>query len=283
MVVHSPLREQAAPLIIRPSKGWTMLNLQELWQYRELMFFLTWRDIKVLYKQTVMGGIWAVLQPFLTMIAFSIIFGKLVGVPSEGVPYPVFAYCALLPWQLFAYSLTESSNSVVANQNLITKVYFPRLVIPLSTVLAGLVDFVIAFIVLVFMLGYYQIYPTLSSALMLPFFLFLCVCLATGAGVWLSALNVLYRDVRYTIPFLTQVWLFATPIAYPSTLIPEPWRVLYGINPMAGVVEGFRWALLGTGKASGFMIVVSVAVTFVVLISGLYFFRRIERRFADIV
>lgn len=271
-----------AGTVIRPSKGWAALDLAELWRYRELIFFLSWRDIKVRYKQTALGIAWAVIQPVSTMVVFSLFFGQLAGIPSDGLPYPIFAYCALLPWQLFAYSLTESSNSLVANQNLITKVYFPRLVIPLSSVLASLVDFVIAFGVLVGLMGYYHIVPT-QAAWTLPLFVLLAVSLALGVGLWLSALNVQYRDVRYTLPFLTQVWLVATPIAYPSSLVPEQWRALYGINPMAGVVEGFRWALLGTGKAPGNMLAVSVLATLVIFVSGLYYFRRMERIFADTV
>lgn len=274
--------QAAAVLVIRPSKGWTALDLRDLWQYRELMFFLTWRDITVRYKQTALGIAWAVIPPVFTMIVFSIFFGRLAGIPSDGVPYPLFAYCALVPWQLFAHALTESSNSLVANQNLITKVYFPRLVIPLSAVLGGLADFLVAFGVLIGMMAYYHVAPT-WSVWMLPLFLLLVAGLSAGVGLWLSALNVRYRDVRYTIPFLTQVWLFATPIAYPSSLVPEQWRAFYGINPMAGVVEGFRWALLGTGKAPGALLAVSAVTALVILVSGLYFFRRMERTFADMV
>lgn len=282
MTAHLGSAEEPAILVIQPSKGWAALGLAELWRYRELIFFLSWRDIMVRYKQTTLGIAWAVLQPVFTMVVFSVFFGRLAGMPSDGLPYPIFVYCALLPWQLFAYSLTESSNSLVANQQLITKVYFPRLVIPLSAVLASLVDFVIAFVLLIGMIWYYHIIPT-QALWTLPLFVLLAVSLALGVGLWLSALNVRYRDVRYTLPFLTQVWLFATPIAYPSSLVPEPWRVLYGINPMAGVVEGFRWALLGTGKAPGNMLTVSVLVTLVILVSGLYYFRRMERTFADTV
>lgn len=274
--------EGPAVYVLRSSKGWTALNLAELWQYRELIFFLTWRDIKVRYKQTAFGIAWAVIQPVFTMVVFSVFFGRLAGIPSDGLPYPVFAYCALLPWQLFAYSLTESSNSLVANRQLLTKVYFPRLVIPVSAVLASLVDFVIAFGVLIGMMGYYHIIPT-QAVWMLPVFVLMAVAAALAVGLWLSALNVQYRDVRYTIPFLTQVWLFATPIAYPSSLVPDAWRLLYGINPMAGVVEGFRWALLGTGKAPGGMFLVSAVMVVALLVSGLYYFRQMERTFADMV
>jgi lipopolysaccharide transport system permease protein len=256
--------------------------LRELWEYRELLYFLVWRDVKVRYKQTVLGAAWAILQPFLTMVVFSIFLGRLAGIPSEGIPYPIFAYTALLPWQLFAHALTESGNSLVANQQLITKVYFPRLVIPISAVLAGLVDFCIAFVVLLGMMVYYGVLPT-KAVLALPLFLLLALATALAVGLWLSALNVQYRDVRYTLPFLTQFWLFATPIAYPSTLIPEQWRVVYGLNPMAGVVEGFRWALLGTGQGAGPMVVVSAIVVTALLIGGLVYFRWMESSFADII
>lgn len=276
------LGDEAVILVIRPSKAWRALDLKEMWQYRELVFFLSWRDIQVRYKQTALGVAWAVIQPVFTMVVFSLFFGRLARIPSDGLPYPIFAFCALLPWQLFAYSLTESSNSLVANQQLITKVYFPRMVIPVSAVVASLVDFAIAFVVLIGMIGYYRIIPT-QAIWTLPLFVLLAVSLALGVGLWLSALNVRYRDVRYTLPFLTQVWLVATPIAYPSSLVPEQWRALYGINPMAGVVEGFRWALLSTGKAPGPMLTVSVLVTLVIFVSGLYYFRRMERTFADTV
>lgn len=267
---------------IRPSKGWVSFNLRDLLEYRELLYFLIWRDVKVRYKQTILGFAWAILQPFLTMVVFSIFFGRLAGVPSDNVPYPIFTYTALLPWQLFAYALTESSNSIVSNQNLITKVYFPRLIIPLSAVLAGMVDFSIAFVMLVAMMLLYGIVPTLNI-LTLPFFILLAIAAALAVGLWLSALNVQYRDVRYIIPFLTQFWLFATPIAYSSSLVPEPWHTWYGLNPMAGVVEGFRWALLGTGTTNSSLLVVSIFVVFVMLISGLAYFRRMEKTFADVV
>jgi lipopolysaccharide transport system permease protein len=271
-----------AILVIRPSRGWLRLNLGELWQYRELIYFLAWRDIRVRYKQTMLGAAWAVIQPFLTMVIFSIIFGQLAKIPSDGVPYPVFAYSALLPWQLFAYALAQSSNSLVANQHLITKVYFPRLAIPISTILAGLLDFLIAFVVLIAMMMYYGMTPT-AAVWTLPVFLLLAVGTALGIGLWLSALNVQYRDIRYAVPFLTQIWLFATPIAYPSSLIPSAWRTLYGLNPMAGVVEGFRWALLGTGSPPAGLLGVSTVIALGVLLSGLYYFRRMEKTFADMV
>ena len=267
-------------LVVRPTKGWISLQLRDLWRYRELVFFLTWRDISVRYKQTVLGAAWAIIQPFFTMLVFSIFFGNLAKVPSDGLPYPVFTFCALLPWQLFAYSLGEAGNSLVANQNLITKVYFPRVVIPLAATMGGLLDFVIAFGVLLVMMLFYRITPT-GAVWMLPLFVLLALITALGAGLWLSALNVEYRDVRYTIPFLTQFWMFLTPIAYPSSMVPEQWRALYGINPMVGVVEGFRWALLGKGSPPGVLMGVSVLAALLLLVSGLYYFRRMERTFAD--
>jgi lipopolysaccharide transport system permease protein len=267
-------------LVIRPSKGWVSLNLNDLWRYRELVFFLTWRDISVRYKQTVLGAAWAILQPFFTMVVFSVFFGLLAKVPSDGLPYPVWSFCALVPWQLFAYSLAESGNSLVANQNLITKVYFPRVVIPIAATLGGLVDFAIAFVFLIGMMLFYHVTPT-SAIWTLPLFVLLAILTALGAGLWLSALNVEYRDVRYMITFLIQFWMFLTPIAYPSSIVPARFRVLYGLNPMAGVVEGFRWALLGNGQAPGPMTAVSVVIAFVLFFSGLAYFRRMERSFAD--
>lgn len=269
-------------LIIRPSRGWLRLNLHELWEYRELLYFMVWRDVKVRYKQTALGAAWAILQPVASMLVFSVFFGKLAKMPSEGIPYPVFVFAALLPWQLFAYALTESSNSLVTNQNLIKKVYFPRLVIPISAVLSGLVDFAISFVVLLGMMVYYRIRPGIEI-LALPLFVLLAVATALAVGLWLAALNVQFRDVRYTLPFLTQFWLFLTPVAYPSGLVPGDWRWLYGLNPMAGVVEGFRWALLGIhGGFRGLVLVSAVAVV-VLLFGGLAYFRRMERTFADVV
>ena len=267
---------------IRPQTGWTAVGLKELWEYRELLYFLTWRDIKVRYKQTVLGAAWAIIQPFFMMVVFSLFFGYLARVPSDGLPYPIFAYCALLPWQLFAHSLTESSNSLVANERLITKVYFPRLVVPISAVLGGLLDFAIAFVILLLMMAYYGVRPT-WAIVTLPAFLLLAMLTALGVGLWLSALNVKYRDVRYTITFLIQFWLFATPVAYSASIVPARWRALYGLNPMAGVVEGFRWALLGKSTGPGALQAVSVTVVILILIGGLYYFRRMEAEFADVV
>jgi lipopolysaccharide transport system permease protein len=269
-------------LVIEPTRGFVRLNLREVWAYRELLYFLVWRDVKVRYKQTALGAAWAILQPVMTMLVFSVFFGRLAKMPSDGIPYPVFAFTALLPWQLFAYALTESSNSLVGSQNLITKVYFPRLVIPLAAVLAGLVDFGIAFVVLLGLMWHYGIVPTAAVAL-LPLFVLFAITTALSVGLWLSSLNVKYRDVRYTIPFLTQFWLFATPVAYPSSLVPEKWRALLGLNPMAGVVEGFRWALLGRSDAPGPLLAVSVAAVAVLFVGGLMYFRQTERTFADLV
>lgn len=246
-----------SPMLIRPASGWVPLNLAELWEYRELLYFLTWRDIKVRYKQTVLGAAWAVIQPLGMMLVFTIFFGHLVGVPSDGLSYPIFAYTALLPWQLFSRALTDANTSLVVNERLITKVYFPRLLIPVSAVLASLVDFAIAFVLLLGMMVFYGIVPT-GFVLMLPLFVLFALMTALGIGFWLSALNAQYRDVRYTLPFLTQFWLFATPVVYPASLVSDQWRLLYGLNPMIGVVEGFRWALLGKTGAPDAMWAVSL-------------------------
>ncbi len=267
---------------IEPTHGWVSLQLREIWEYRELLYFLIWRDIKVRYKQTVLGAAWAIIQPVFTMIVFSIFFGRLAGLPSDGFPYPIFSFTALLPWQLFAFALSESGNSLVANQRLITRIYFPRLIIPAAAVIAGLVDFAIAFVVLLGMLAYYHISIT-WAILTLPFFILFALATALAVGLWLSVLNVNYRDVRYVIPFLTQFWLFITPIAYSSSLVPEWARPFYGLNPMVGVVEGFRWAMLGKQVGGGYMILVSVAVVIVLLIGGLMYFRRMEKTFADVM
>jgi homopolymeric O-antigen transport system permease protein len=276
------LASPEAHIVIEPPRGWAALDLKELWQYRELLFFLAWRDIKLRYKQTALGAAWAILQPLLTMIVFSVIFGELAKLPSDGIPYPIFTYTALLPWQLFAFALANSSNSLINSQNLISKVYFPRLIIPLASTLAGLLDFVIAFLVLLGMMAYYHIVPTLAI-LYLPLFLLLALLSALAVGIWLSALSVEYRDVRYIVPFLTQFWMYATPIAYASSLIPEAWRLLYGLNPMTGVVDGFRWALLGMDIQNGLMIGVSAIVVLSMFISGLYYFRQMENNFADVI
>jgi len=267
---------------IDPPDGWAPIGFRELWEYRELLYFLMWRDIKVRYKQTALGAAWAIIQPVFMMLVFTLFFGKLAKVPSDNLPYSVFTFTALLPWQLFSHALTESSNSLVSNQNLISKVYFPRLVVPISAVLGGLVDFAIAFVILLGLILYYGIVPS-WAIFTLPAFVLLAVATALAVGLWLSALNVQYRDVRYTIAFLIQFWLFATPVAYPSSIVPEKWRALYGLNPMVGVVEGFRWALLGKANPPGIQLWVSCAVVVLLLTAGLYYFRRMEQQFADIV
>jgi lipopolysaccharide transport system permease protein len=274
----------AVPFLhIEPSKGWVSLRLRELWEYRELLFFLTWRDIKVRYKQTLLGAAWAIIQPFFTMVVFSIFFGRLAGVSSDGIPYPIFSYAALVPWSFFSQGLTQASNSLVGGASLITKVYFPRLAMPIATVFSGVVDFLLAFVVLIGMMFYYGIAPTIN-VLWLPLFVLLAMVTALGSGLWLSAMNVQFRDVRYTVPFMTQFWMFMTPIAYPSSLIEQPWvRTLYGLNPMTGVVEGFRWALLGTDTQPGPIIIASAAVSLLLLVSGAFYFRRMEKTFADVV
>lgn len=270
--------------VIKPGRGWTGLRLRELWEYRELVLVLTWRTVLVRYKQTVLGIGWALLQPFFLMVVFSLFFGHLAGFDKRtDIPYPIFAYAALVPWTFFANSLTQSSNSLVGSANLFTKVYFPRLSLPLSSVLATLVDFAVAFTLLVGMMVYYDTYPRVIAVVLLPALILLAFCTALGVGLWLSALNVRYRDVRYTLPFLTQLWLFVTPVVYPATIVPERFHSLLGVNPMSGVVEGFRWALLGAGPAPGPMLAVSAGTALVILATGAAFFRRMERTFADVV
>lgn len=278
------LATAADGLVIRiaPSKGWVSLRLGELWEYRELLYFLSWRDVKIRYKQTILGAGWAIIQPFFTMLIFSLFFGRLAKMPSDGIPYPLFSYTALVPWTLFANGLNQASNSLVANATMVKKVYFPRLIVPISTVMAGIIDFVLAFLLLLGMMFYYGVAPT-ANVLWLPLFLLLTLVTSLGFSLWFSAMNVQFRDVRYITPFLIQIWLFATPIAYPSSLLHEPWRTLYGLNPMVGVVEGFRWALLGTQPAPGPIVIVSSTVALAVLVSGTYYFRRLEKTFADVV
>jgi lipopolysaccharide transport system permease protein len=277
-----------APLIIEPSRGWIHLRLGEAWEYRELLYFLVWRDVKVRYKQTLLGAAWAVLQPLMTMIVFTIFFGRLANVGSDGVPYPVFSYAGLLPWTFFAQGLSQSSDSLVGSANLIRKVYFPRLVIPMASVLAAIVDFAVAFVVLIGLMGYYKVAPT-AAVIFLPLFLLLAFATALGVGMWLSALTIEYRDVRYIVPFFVQLWLFVTPVIYPMSRVTPKMRELgiptwlYGLNPMAGVVEGFRWALLGTATRPGPVLAASVVVALAILISGAFYFRRMERTFADVV
>jgi len=273
---------QIPVIYLKPSTGWLPLDFGELWRYRELIFFLTWRDIKVRYKQAVLGIAWAVLQPLLTMAIFNLIFGVLLKTPSQGLPYPLFALTALLPWQLFATALQRSSISLVGNANLITKIYFPRIAVPLATIFAALIDFSVSFIVLLGVMAYYGVWPGLNI-LWLPLFVLLTLLTSLAVGLWLSALNVQYRDIQHMVPFLVQVWMYASPIVYPIETIPAGlWRSLYSLNPMVGVIQGFRWSLIG-GDRPDITMLISVGVVLVLLISGLYYFRRMEKTFADIV
>ncbi len=268
--------------IIEPQKGWLSLDLKEVWAYRDLLSILVWRDVSVRYKQSIVGIGWAVIQPVMTMIIFTVVFGRFAGLPSDGIPYPLFSFCALLPWNYFAQSLSGSSDSLVGASNLITKVYFPRLVIPLSRVFAGMIDFGIAFIILLGMMLWYRVIPG-SAVLLFPLFLLIAMLSALGTGLWLTALNVKYRDVRFVVPFLVQFWLYASPVAYSTSLVPEKWQWLYSLNPMVGVIEGFRWSLLGKSAPDFGMIGISFAIVLALLITGLYYFRRMEQTFADIV
>lgn len=268
--------------VIEPTHGWVGLQLGELWDYRELLYFFTWRDIKVRYKQTVLGAAWAIIQPFFTMVIFSVFFGSLLNVPSDEIPYPIFSYAALVPWQFFVSGLGQAANSLVGSAQMLRKIYFPRLVMPIATILSNLVDFGLAFVVLLGMMLYFGTIPD-ANIIWLPAFLLLALVTALGAGLWLAVMNVQFRDIRYAVPFITQFWFFATPITYPSSLLEEPWRTLYGINPMAGVVEGFRWALLGSGNPPGPMALVSGIAAVILLVSGLFYFRRMEKTFADVV
>ncbi len=273
---------EVAETVIEPTHEWLSLRLGEVWRYRELLYFITWRDVKVRYKQAVLGIAWAIIQPLMTMVIFSLIFGQLAKLPSEGLPYPVFIYCGLLPWQLFAGALQKGGTSLVGNAHLITKVYFPRLIIPLSAVAGGLVDFAISFVVLFGLMIYFGIAPS-WSILWLPLFVLFTVLTALAVGLWVSALNVHYRDVQHIIPFMVQAWMFISPVAYSVELIPEgPWRILYGINPLTGVIQGFRWALLG-GHPPDELMAVSMIVVGVLLLSGLFYFKRMEKTFADVV
>ncbi|MEK6222586.1 MAG: ABC transporter permease [Chloroflexota bacterium] len=277
-------------VMLKPSKGWTSLNLGDLWRYRELAFFLTWRDIKVRYKQTALGALWAIIQPLMQMIVFNFLFGSMGKIPTGDIPRPIFTFAALLPWNLFSKALSDASRSLVSNRNMITKVYFPRLLVPLSSILSGVVDFAIAFVILLGMMMYYG-FPLTSAIWAMPLFLILALMAALGVGLWLSAWNLHYRDVRYMLPFVTQLWMFLTPIAYPlseaadklATILPGNLDKLYYLNPMVGVVEGFRWALLGTEQAPIEALIYAVAVSLVLLISGMFYFRRMERTFADMV
>jgi lipopolysaccharide transport system permease protein len=266
---------------IRAARGWAPLNLKDLWNYRELLYFLTWRQIKVRYKQTALGFLWAIIQPFTMMVVFSVFFGNLLNAPSDGIPYPLFSFAGLLPWNLFAQGLSYSSNSLVADSNLIKKVYFPRLVMPLSGIFPPLVDFCFAFLVLIGMMIYYSQGVTIR-VLALPAFVLLAMAVAAGVGLWLSALNAKYRDIQYTVPFVIQLWLFASPVAYASSILPQSSQIIYGLNPMSGVIEGFRWALLGT-QPPGYLLLVSTAIVVVILISGFYYYKRSENSFVDVL
>lgn len=277
----TPFLIKSPVLRIMPPGRWWVLPIDQLWHYRELLYFFVWRDIKVRYKQTAIGAAWAVLQPLLTMLVFSLFFGRLAHIPSDGLPYPIFYYCALLPWMYFSASLQSATNTIVDNQRLITKVYFPRLILPLSAVLSGLVDFGVSFLMLIIMLIYYGI-PLTVAALWIPAFLLLAVFTALGVGLWLSALNALYRDVRYVLPFLVQLWMFGSPVAYPSSIVPGKWRTLYGLNPMVGVIEGFRWTLTGHGHPPGRLFFLSLVVVIAVVVSGLAYYQRMESTIADI-
>lgn len=279
---------QSDYLILRPSRGWASLNLRDLWLYRELLYFMTWRDLKVRYKQTVLGVFWAILQPFLTMVVFSIFFGNLAKVPSDNVPYPVFAFVGLLPWGLFAKALNDASRSLVGHQNMITKIYFPRLILPLASIFAGIVDFLIASLVLTGLIAYYTWSGQMQftwrfSLLTLPLFLLLALITALGAGLWLSALYVRYRDVGHILPFLSEFWRIISPVVYSTTLVPAKWRIIYALNPLAGVLNGFRWAILNTPTGPGLDMLVSAGIAVLLLVSGLFYFRRMERTFADTI
>ncbi len=282
--IATPAQETPVSRLLRitPPGRWLDLQLREVWEARELLYFFVWRDIKIRYKQTAIGAAWAVLQPLLTMIVFSLFFGRLAGIPSHGLPYPIFYYAALLPWTYFATALAQATSVVVDQQRVITKVYFPRLVLPISAVLSGLVDFGVAFLLYIPLQAYYKIAPT-PAIFFLPVFLLLAVLTALAVGLWLSALNAIYRDVRYVVPFLVQFWMFASPVVYASSLVPERWRALYGLNPMAGVIEGFRWSLTGQGRPPGMMFAVSAAMVFVLLFGGLVYFQKMETTIADVV
>jgi lipopolysaccharide transport system permease protein len=275
-------RPESARQSITPPKDWLDLNLREVWNYRELLYFFVWRDLKVRYKQTAIGALWAILQPFLTMLIFSLFFGRLAHIPSNGLPHPVFYYSGLLAWTYFASALQHTTNTMVENQRVITKVYFPRLLLPAAAVASGLVDVAFGFIVFLGLLLYYRIAPG-PAILLMPLFLLLAVVTALGVGLWLSALNAIYRDVRYVVPFLIQFWMFASPVAYPSSLVPERWRWLYGLNPMAGVIEGFRWSLTGHGQPPSILLAASGSMVLLVLAGGVAYFQKMEGTIADVV
>ena len=277
------VKHEPTTIYIKPSTGLAALNLRDLWIYRELVFFMVWRDVKVKYKQTLLGMAWAVIQPVMTMLVFTFVFGTVAKVPTDGIPYPIFSIAALLPWGLFEVALNQGSRSLVAHNNMVTKIYFPRLILPISSVFAGLVDFLIAFVILIGLLLYYQVAPAYELLWTLPFFIVLAIITALGVALWLSAINVKYRDVNQALPFLTRFWLFITPIAYSSEIISEKWQLLYSLNPMAGVVNGFRWALLGSGNGPDLALWVSATISVLILVSGLFYFRSMEKTFADTI
>lgn len=275
------VKPETRVVIVRPPKRAAGLNLKELWDYRELIYFMTWRNLKVRYKQTVLGFAWAILRPFLSMVVFSIFFGDFAKVPTDGIPYPIFSFSALLAWELLSNAITHASTSLVASANMVTKVYFPRIILPMSFVLSGIADFLIAFVVLLGMMAFYH-FPVTVNILMVPLFMIMTVITALGVGFWLSALNVLYRDVGYILPFINQIWLFLSPITYASSIVPAKWQLIYALNPMKGIVDGFRWAILGSAKP-GWTFFISLGMAFIVLISGMFYFRRMERTFADMI
>ena len=277
------VKSEPSTIYIKPTTGLAALNLRDLWVYRELVYFMIWRQLKVRYKQTALGALWAIIQPLMTMIVFNFIFGNVAKEPTDNIPYPIFSYTALLPWGLFTTALNQASRSLTTNQNMVTKIYFPRLVLPISSVLAGLVDFAIAFVILIGLMFYYGVTPAWNVLWTLPFFLLLSIIVALGVSLWLSAINVQYRDVNYALPFITQFWLFITPVAYSASVISEKWQLVYSLNPMAGVVNGFRWALLGAGTGPDLALWVSVIISLVILVSGLFYFRNMERTFADTI
>ncbi|MCX6067668.1 MAG: ABC transporter permease [Chloroflexi bacterium] len=276
-------KHDSSTVYIKPTTGFAALNLGDLWRYRELVVFMIWRDIKVRYKQTLLGAAWAVIQPVMTMLVFNFLFGSVAKVPTDGIPYPIFSFAGLLPWGLFTTALNTASRSLTSNHNMISKVYFPRLVLPMASVLGGLVDFAIAFVIMGGMMVYYKVTPTLDVLWAVPVFIVLTIITALGVALWLSAVNVQYRDVGYALPFLTQFWLFVTPVAYSSKVISDKWQMVYALNPMAGVVNGFRWALLGKGNAPDSLVAISTGIALLVLVSGLIYFRNMERTFADTI
>jgi len=283
MTMSELVKHEPSTVFIRPSTGLAALNLRDVWAYRELVWFMVWRDVKVRYKQTLLGMLWAVIQPVLTMIVFTFLFGRVAKVPTDGIPYPIFSYTALLPWGLFVTALNQGSRSLVAHNNMITKIYFPRLILPLSSVLAGLVDFAIAFLVLIVLMIIYGTRPAWSMIWTLPLFLVLAILTALGVALWLSAFNVRYRDVNHALPFIGQIWFFLTPVAYSASVVSEQWRLIYSLNPMAGVVNGFRWGLLGAGTGPDTALWISIVISFVILVTGLFYFRSMERTFADTI